>query len=462
MSREERPGAGGPLIHCHVCNADLPSDATFCLQCGSRVRAVPPAPTPTAAGAAARPAHTPTMMGVSPNAPVAPPVDLGATLVDKLPTAPPIADPRPEPVTSPLPAAVPNKQRTMIGVAREGLALPPLAAESLPPPPAAPAPAPSGRSSTMIGLAAPAPPAPPPSAMPEPPAPAPPPPPSPEPPPPPAARPYVPQRSFDSAETLKLIERPSMLPRVLGALVVLALLGGGAALAYRAYVASGPAPLQAEVRVVDGAMRVRATIPGSDARWRVSYRGQESAVDASGTVEFPLTNVSADEVGDITLPIEVRDATGKRSSRVLRIVIGYRVVTDLDHLGDDPPRVHLRFRVPLGASLSIAGQPITLAGQLGVAEIPAPAPMAMEAPAASRVERFPIEVRTASGVSAFPSRCAPPRASSSVASTSCASRGSRCASRSPGRSVTSKRRWSPSRAPSLARAASSSATRPRR
>ena len=189
-----------------------------------------------------------------------------------------------------------------------------------------------------------------------------------------------------------------MIPRVLGGLLVLGLLGAASVLAYRAYVPSGPPPLQAEVRVVDGALRVRATIPGSDARWRVVYRAQESAVDASGSVDFPLAGISADEVGDIVLPVEVRDAAGQRSSRALRIVIGYRVVTDLDHLGDDPPRVHLRFRVPLGASLSIAGQPITLAGQLGVAEIPAPAPMAMEAPTASRIERFPIEVRTASGV----------------------------------------------------------------
>lgn len=429
MSGDERSGAGGPQIHCHVCNAELPSDATFCLQCGSRVRAIPPAPSMTTVGAPAaksnKPVHTPTMLGVSPSAtppltavpaPAAvptPAADLQSTLVDR----PSIDVPSAEAATLALPApqlptAVPNKQRTMIGVAREGLSLPsPVPTD--PPPPAPPSVPP--RSVTMMGVAGPSPAPPAPGPFPV----------ASAPPPAevdpnahrrretppfvggtsPGSAPrtgdsgYAPQRSFDrNAETLKLAPRRSSAPWVVAGLVGLALLGGGAFLAYHAFGPTAPVPLQAEVRLVEGVMRVHATIPGSDARWRIIYRGQESAIGASGSVDFPLVGISPDDVGDVVLPIEVRDPTGQRSERALRVVIGYRVTADLDHTGDDPPRVHLRFRVPLGASLSIAGQPITLAGQVGVAEIPAPAAMPMEAAAASRSERFPIEVRTTSGV----------------------------------------------------------------
>nr|MBK7064592.1 hypothetical protein [Deltaproteobacteria bacterium] len=76
MSGDDRDGTGGPQIHCHICSASLPRDATFCLQCGSRVRAVPPAPTPTAMGAPSplapptpAPARHATMLGVAPTAP---------------------------------------------------------------------------------------------------------------------------------------------------------------------------------------------------------------------------------------------------------------------------------------------------------------------------------------------------------------------------------------------------------
>lgn len=427
MSGDDRPGAGGPQIHCHICSATLPPDATFCLQCGSRVRAVPPAPTTTATGAPsplAPPNATPpaaasrhaTMLGVAPTEPAGTNL-VTATLLEARPAGSMVhGAPSPEqaPATAgaPLPAAVPNKQRTMIGVARDGLSLPPVAASERPPasdpaPPHEPA---SGahRSGTMMGVAPPAaavvapvhdaaaPPAQDPVARrrkesppfiggqrlgtaPE----------SPLPP------PYTPQRTEDD---LRLPRKTPVGLWVAGAILGLSLLGAAAVLGARMLGATGPAPLQAEVRVADGVLRVRATLPGADARWRVVHRGAEHPVDASGAVDFPLAGVEADEVGEIVLPIEVRDATGTRSPRALRIVIGYRVVTDLEHLGDDPPRVHLRFRVPSGAALSIAGQPITLSGQLGVAEIPAPAPIPLESPAASRSERFPIEVRTSSGV----------------------------------------------------------------
>lgn len=344
------------------------------------------------------------MLGV---APTAPPISTetirevspAGAMVQPTPAPPEAAPPSP-------PAAVPNKQRTMIGVAFDKSALPPVPASEPPPPaPSAPPPQPAApvvapRAHTMMGVAPPVPPS--------------------EPPPPndQAARrrkespPFIggqrlgaappnPPPSYGTQRTEDEPLLPKKTPLGLwigGAVVGLALLGGAALLASRLLGGGGPPPLQAEVRLAEGQLRVRATLPGADARWRVVYRGTEFPVDARGVVDFPVAGLDPNEVGEIALPIEVRDATGARSPRALRIVIGYRVVADLDHLGDDPPRVHLRFRVPTGATLSIAGQPITLSGQLGVAEIPAPAPISMDSPTASRSERFPIEVRTASGV----------------------------------------------------------------
>jgi|GEM_PF-1344438 len=373
------------------------------------------------------------MIGVAPTAPAG---NLHATVLEAHPAGSLVgAPPGPPPPTAAveaappalapaanLPASVANKQRTMIGLAREGLALPPVP-RSEPPVPSKPAPppgpsAPPGpappvaapRANTMMGVA-------PPVANPA----APPPareslaPPSPdqfarrrkESPPfiggqrlgsadaPSAPGPYMGQSTEDEIRALK---KPPLGLWILGAVVGLALLGGAAVYAVRALGVGGPAPLQAEVRLSEGALRAHARLPGADARWRVVHRGTEYPVDPTGAVDFPITGLDPEAVGEIVLPIEVRDAAGAQSPRSLRIVIGYRVVADLEHLGDDPPRVHLRFRVPAGATLSIANQSITLSGQLGVAEIPAPAPMSLEAPTVTRSERFPIEVRTASGV----------------------------------------------------------------
>ena len=369
------------------------------------------------------------MLGVAPTAPVVAAAHLQATLLEAHPAgslanltaAPTEVSSTPSLPVPTLPAAVPNKQRTMIGVAREGLAMPPVPKSERPPtsvpaPPAEPAAAVAApRSHTMMGVAPPVAQSLAPVATPSV---APPPEPTTPPqdpsarrrresppfiggqrlgsaPPPPLAAPFPSPRTEDD---LRLPKRTPVGLWLGGGLVGLALVGGAVILGLRLLGASGPPPLQAEVRLADGTLRVHATLPGADARWRVRHLGSEFPVDASGAVEFPLAGLDPNEVGEVVLPIEVRDAAGTRSARALRIVIGYRVVADLDHLGDDPPRVHLRFRVPLGATLSIAGQPITLSGQLGVAEIPAPAALAMESPTAARSDRFPIEVRTAAGV----------------------------------------------------------------
>ncbi len=352
------------------------------------------------------------MLGMAPTAPSIGIEHLKATVLEAHPAGSLVQPvPAPAEVPAPAPAAVPatvaNKQRTMIGVAREGLALPPVP-KSEPPPPSVPAPPPepvttvaAPRAHTMMGVAPPVPPSEPPPAAQD-----------------PSARrrrespPFMggqsagsPPSSFTPTYSSQRTEDELVVPRktpialwIAGAVALVGLLGGAVLLGSRLMGGSAPPPLQAEVRVAEGALRVHATLPGADARWRVVYRGTEFPVDASGAVDFPLAGLDPNEVGEIALPIEVRDAAGTRSPRSLRIVIGYRVVADLDHLGDDPPRVHLRFRVPTGATLSIASQPITLSGQLGVAEIPAPAPLSMDSPITSRSDRFPIEVRTASGV----------------------------------------------------------------
>ncbi len=432
MSGDDRPGAGGPQMHCHICSAELPQDATFCLQCGSRVRAVPTSPAatpatgslPLVAPSVAAPRHA-TMLGVAPTAPAVAAAQLHATLLGSHPAgsaanvvpAPAELSIAPSLPVPTLPAAVANKQRTMIGVAREALAMPPVPKSERPPtsvpaPPVEPSVVPKSR--TMMGVAPPAarsfaPPAPSSVALPPQ-----------EPTTPlmdPNARrrrespPFVgeqrvgpgspPATHFPSSRTEDELRLPKRTPLglwIAGAVVGLALVGGAVMMGVHLFGASGPPPLQAEVRLADGTLRVHATLPGADARWRVRHHGAEFPVDASGAVEFPLSGLDPNAVGEIVLPIEVIDAARARTARALRIVIGYRVVADLDHLGDDPPRVHLRFRVPSGAKLSIAGQPIALSGQLGVAEIPAPAALAMESPTAVRSDRFPIEVRTASGV----------------------------------------------------------------
>ncbi len=384
------PPSGSPAAsHCHVCGAALPSDASFCLQCGARVQPVPPAPAPSAPSPKPVSSRNATLLGVISVAEG--PVAVGAT--------PPA--PAPSPVRDAIPA---GRGATMIGVAMD-------------PRGATPAPGPSvPRSGTMLGVASPVAAPARPKAQPA-----------------PSGQTVGPFPSDDGhrrrAEAPPVFESPAQPPFghrplafaqpaahpepppfetrprpkrsalwvVAGGALVAAVVGG-AYVGVRFFGAAHHPQLQADVRVVDGAVRVHAVIPGGDARWHARVQGVDYPVDASGALEFPLSALSAETVGDVQVPLALRDPTGATSERTLHFVVGYRVQPDLEHLGDDPPRVHLRFRVPTGATLSIAGQPITLSGQLGVAEIPAPPPISSDAPSGYRSDRFPIEVHTADGV----------------------------------------------------------------
>ncbi|MEZ4409767.1 MAG: zinc ribbon domain-containing protein [Polyangiales bacterium] len=419
------PSSGGPAsgatIQCPVCAAVLPADASFCLQCGSRLpdrllgRGLSPTrasgltrPHGTILGAAAKAvtaaaearavepaAHDPaTSTGAPPKVPNAQRTMLGVPL-EPPPGAPAAnAPPRGAQATlmgvSPQAAAAvaavhgappPTSGRTMMGVPARG-SRPGMSAIAVPD--ADNTARRRRENAPMIGVASPepGPPAPPPEPAR----------PAPLPSPPPSLR-------SDSGDLVV----PGLSPRprrgaallVGGALILIAAAAGG----YLAWKRSSPLPppLAASVRLLQGGVfEAEVHLDGATAGTKLRHAGVEHEVGADGVVRFPLQGVSPSQVGEVEAPVEIVHG-GAVERRTLRFVIGYRVDVDLSHTADDPPRAHLNFRVPPGATLEVAGQSIRVSGGVGIAAIPVSSPIPLDAPDPVRRERYSVSVRTARG-----------------------------------------------------------------
>lgn len=417
------PSSGGPAsgatIQCPVCAAVLPADASFCLQCGSRLPDRPAGagfpdkglgltrPHGTILGAAAKAvtaaaearavepvAHdpAPTAGAAPPKVPNAQRTMLGVPLEPTPSVAPAAAPPRGAQATlmgvSPQAAVAaahgappPASGRTMMGVPARG-SRPGMSAIALP---EADSTARKRRENApMIGVASPEP------SAPEPPEPT-------RPPPQPHAPP--PALRSDSGDLVV----PGLSPRprrgaallIAGALILVA----GAAGGYLAWKRSSPVspPLAASVRLLQGGVfEAEVHLDGATAGTRLRHAGVDHEVGADGVVRFPLQGVSPSQVGEVEAPVEIVRG-GAVERRTLRFVIGYRVDVDLSHTADDPPRAHLNFRVPAGATLEVAGQSIRVSGGVGIAAIPVSAPIPLDAPDPVRRERYAVSVRTARG-----------------------------------------------------------------
>lgn len=403
----------GSTVRCSACDEVLPSDASFCLKCGHRLTN-----RPSGVGV---PDHS---LGLNrPDATI-----LGATASAVLPAA----------TNPPVPERIPNAQRTMIGVSLDTSAVVnpalPTASEGaqktllgmssqaatalaaaqqnlsgpqgrssgrtmLGVPLSSVAPPPAGLSSTVPAgpsahrhetaplMGTPAGYSPPAGAL--------------SPPefsqnaPPPAGAHHSTDSGDFNIPGLKPSPRRGWVLLFGAALVSVAAIAGG----YLAWKRSEPPPppLPASVRLLQtGVFEAEVHVDHPTAGMKLRQSGTDYPVGPDGTVRFPLHSVAATQVGEVEAPVEIvrRDRIERRT---LRFVIGYRVEVDLSHTADDPPRAHLNFRVPDGATLLVSGQAIRVVGGVGIAAIPVTTAIPNDAPDPVRRERYPVSVRTARG-----------------------------------------------------------------
>jgi hypothetical protein len=154
--------------------------------------------------------------------------------------------------------------------------------------------------------------------------------------------------------------------------------------------------LEAEWRPnATGGIVLALTVPGVGSGARVRAAGREFAMDAHGRVELTVPD-PAGQVGGVDQPVEVVRGDGEVHRYLVHYLIAYRLTPDMTHLGDDPPVVHLDFRVPSGSQLFVAEQAIQVVGDRGIAAIPGPEPARSGADGGRR-EVYPIRVRTPDG-----------------------------------------------------------------
>ncbi len=219
----------------------------------------------------------------------------------------------------------------------------------------------------------------------------------------PAAGPFPPQGSgYDSVD----IHVPGLSPRrpsragraVTIGLVAFAILAAGGYGISRYLRLGGPTlpPIAAEVRsAADGGLQLVILVEGAAPGTRVRRGAAEAPVGPDGRATLPLTLDPA-EVGTLSLPVEVVPPQGPPRPHMAQVLLAYRVEPDLRMLAEEPAKVHLRFRVPDGAQLFVAGQPVTVAQGVGIAEIPGPSPAPPD-PEAPHRSAFPVRVTTAAG-----------------------------------------------------------------
>lgn len=393
--------SSGEGIVCPVCRASLPSDATFCLMCGTRQSAKTTPPVRVNLGREA------TMLGLVPEAPRT----ARDTVVDAGPSSP-------EP-----PAAqgdvrkVPSQHRTMMGFsatppppASQPSAKPHTLTGFAVPPVAGPSPDAKSAGRTMQGVAGITPPRQPPPEGPRarreapplvgvvgladsvrPPADSPRPPPSVRPPPLPPSR-------GGAVEALEVPglgppRRPGRTRLILVAtLAVLAIGGISAAVLLRLRSAK---PTIAATVIGTASERVRLQVVIPDAAGGQLRVGRETvAIDASGRAVLELL---PERVGEVRVPVEVLRG-GSSEARELRYFIAWRVEPQLNELGADPSRLLLVFHVPSGATLTVSRQPIRVANGVGIASIEVRDPLPVGDPEGARRYVFPVRVAHTGGV----------------------------------------------------------------
>lgn len=187
---------------------------------------------------------------------------------------------------------------------------------------------------------------------------------------------------------------------VLLGLVVFGALAGGA-VGLQRYLATRQTAAQTLPAIVqsspDGSLALVVTLRGAAPGTSLRIPGRDPvSVSAEGTATLPLA-LGPEQVGTITQSLEEIAPGGVVRRHEARFVVGYRVETDLQLLGEEPPRVHLRFHVPEGAQLFVSGQPIRVERGVGVAELPGPAPSDLDTPGEGTRQRFPLRVVVAEG-----------------------------------------------------------------
>lgn len=266
---------------------------------------------------------------------------------------------------APVPAAAPRKSaaRTMLGMIGGGSAVAPMpAAQAAPVAPAAPAPpVPVQGGRTMLhgaaGALAPAAPA-------------------------PAATPSlasrggatmlgVPQAGADVAasprigvqtEMLTMGDAPARPPArtfaIAGAVVVLALLAGGAWLWMRP---AGPPPVQVRITGEPGAESLEFDVAGVAAGSRIRFGGQEKPLEA-GRARFALASDSL-RVGDNTVLVDVVDPDGEAHPARITLGLDYRLVVDISPLEAGKPSVDVVVTARPGSTVMLDGTKLDLDGQ---------------------------------------------------------------------------------------------------
>lgn len=390
--------SGGGGIVCPVCRASLPADATFCLMCGTRQAPKSTAPVRVNLGREA------TMLGLTP---------------DSRPARDTVVDPSPPVHREEAPAPqgdvrrVVSQHRTMMGFSAtepEPAPAPPpkphtLTGFAMPPgvsPQGAPDPK-AGAGRTMMGVARLAPPEQQParavseaprtrregppmmggaapgmsSARPAP---------SMRPPPLPAS----PHDETTDVLQVPGLSRPARRGRgrIIAASVLAVLAIGGITAALMLRVRAANPPIAATVLGSTGErVRLQVTIPEA-AGAQLKVGAQTVAVDASGRAVIEL---APDRVGEVRVPVEIVRG-GASEAREIRYFIAWRVEPQLNHLGDDPPRLLLVFHVPPDAALSVSRQPIRVANGVGIASVEVRDPIPATDPEGARRFTFPVRV----------------------------------------------------------------------
>ncbi len=393
MSGPSDSASGGGIV-CTVCRAALPSDATFCLMCGTRQTLRPPAPAPVRVNLG----REATMLGLAPNAKAAaaaPSQGPRDTLID--------ASPGPSPSPGADPKRVASQHRTMLGMdstaaPAEG---PTNRLRSAQPPAAAPAPSrpadlrpASGRTAQGVMM-------PPPAGFSGPHEPTMPPPRRREPPllgepamssvSPPRRAPSPARSAIDNGEDLVVpgLARPR--PRgpslyLAAGLAVLGIGGLTAGLLLRARQAA--APLNAFVSATDGEY-VTLTVAVPEARGgRIRAGNDVVNIDAAGRASL---RAQVGAVGELHLPVTLTYGS-VTEARDLRYFIAWRVAPQFNELGASPPRLLLEFHVPPDATLEVSRHPVRVVNGVGIASIDASAPLAVTDLDGARRYTFPVRV----------------------------------------------------------------------